>query len=362
MRKLEVKIQAQKEKSYPIYIGSGLLDDVYDLIEKHTSARRFLVVTNDTVYSLYGEKLKSEYSEFIILPDGEIYKNTDMLSRILDKALEIKLERKDAIIALGGGVIGDMAGFAAAIYQRGIDYIQVPTTLLSQVDSSVGGKVAVNHALGKNMIGCFYQPKVVIADTDTLNTLDDRQYKTGLSEVLKYAFIEKSCNAKEDYNLFEFLKDYKEEIFEKDSETLKALIEICCSLKAAVVSQDEKEKGLRAILNFGHTYAHAIENLTHYEKYTHGEAVSIGMKVIFNLAYTLDIVSEDYYISAVQLLDDYNLITELTDKFDTEEFYNSMCSDKKVADKKINFVMPIKEKEVCFKNNIDKNVVLQGIL
>ena len=362
MKKLEVKISAQKEQSYPIYIGQGLLDDVYDLIEKNTSARRFLVVTNDTVYSLYGEKLRRDNSEFIILPDGEIYKNTDMLSRILDKALEIKLERKDAIIALGGGVIGDMAGFAAAIYQRGIDFIQVPTTLLAQVDSSVGGKVAVNHALGKNMIGCFYQPKAVIADTNTLNTLDERQYKTGLSEVLKYAFIEKSCNAKEDYNLFEFLKDYKEEILQKDADTLKGLIEICCALKSAVVNQDEKEKGLRAILNFGHTYAHAIENLTHYEKYTHGEAVSIGMKAIFNLAYTLDIISEDYYISSVQLLDDYGLITELTDKFDTEEFYNSMCSDKKVADKKINFVMPTKEKEVCFRNNIDKNIVIQGIL
>ena len=362
MRKLEVKITDQKEKSYPIYIGQGLLDDVYELIEKNTSARRFLVVTNDTVYSLYGEKLKSDNSEFIILPDGEIYKNMDMLSRILDKAMEIKLERKDAIIALGGGVIGDMAGFAAAIYQRGIDFIQVPTTLLAQVDSSVGGKVAVNHALGKNMIGCFYQPKAVIADTNTLNTLDDRQYKTGLAEVLKYAFIEKSCNDNEDYNLFEFLKDYKEEIIQKDAETLQGLIEICCSLKAAVVNQDEKEKGLRAILNFGHTYAHAIENLTHYEKYTHGEAVSIGMKAIFNLAYTLDIITEEYYISSVQLLDDYGLITELTDKFDTDEFYNAMCSDKKVADKKINFVMPIKEKEVCFRNNIDKNLVIQGIL
>lgn len=362
MRKVEVKIAQQKEKSYPILIGEGLLEDIYSYIEKHTSARRFLVVTNDTVYSLYGEKLKGENSEFIILPDGEIYKNCDMLNRILDKALEIKLERKDAIIALGGGVIGDMAGFAAAIYQRGIDFIQVPTTLLAQVDSSVGGKVAVNHALGKNMIGCFYQPKLVVADTNTLNSLDERQFKTGLSEVLKYSFIEKSCNDSEDYNLFEFLKDYKDEIFEKEPDTLKNLIEICVRLKSAVVNQDEKEKGLRAILNFGHTYAHAIENLTHYEKYTHGEAVSMGMKAIFNLAYTMDLISEDYYISAVQLLNDYGLITELTDKFDVEEFYNAMSSDKKVADKKINFIMPVREKEVCIKNNIDKNLVVQGIL
>jgi len=362
MIKVEVELPAQSAKSYPIFIGQNLLDDVYGIIQKHTNARRFLVVTNDTVYSLYGEKLKSDMSEFIILPDGEIYKNMDMLNRILDKALEIQLERNDAIIALGGGVIGDMAGFAAAIYQRGIDFIQVPTTLLAQVDSSVGGKVAVNHALGKNMIGCFYQPKVVIADTLTLNTLDERQFKTGLSEVLKYAYIEKSCNDKEVYNLFEFLKDYKDEILSKDSEILADLIEICCRLKACVVNQDEKEKGLRAILNFGHTYAHAIENLTHYEKYTHGEAVSIGMKAIFNLAYSLDYISEDYYIFSVQLLVDYGLITELIDKFDVDEFYNAMFSDKKVADKKINFIMPIKEKEVAKKNNIDKNLVVQGIL
>lgn len=362
MRKIEVRIPMQNEKSYPIFIGEGLLDKVYEIIPKYTSAKKFLVVTNDTVYSIYGKKLKSDNSEFIILPDGEIYKNIDMLNRILDKALEIKLERKDAIIALGGGVIGDMAGFAAAIYQRGIDYIQLPTTLLAQVDSSVGGKVAVNHALGKNMIGSFYQPKVVISDTCALSTLDDRQFKTGLSEVLKYSFIEKTCACPDEYNLFEFLKENRDKIYQKDAEILNKLISVCCSLKSSVVNQDEKEKGLRAILNFGHTYAHAIENLTHYEKYTHGEAVSIGMKAVFNLAYILESISEDYYISAVQLLDDYGLITELTDKFDLDEFYNTMFSDKKVADKKINFIMPVREKEVCIKNNIDKNLVLQGIL
>ena len=361
MRKIDVKLPEQKEKSYPIYIGQGLLDDVYDLIHKHTSAKRFLVVTNDTVYSIYGEKLKNEISEFIILPDGEIYKNMDMLSRILDKAMEIKLERKDAIIALGGGVIGDMAGFAASIYQRGIDFIQVPTTLLAQVDSSVGGKVAVNHSLGKNMIGCFYQPKVVIADTNTLNTLDDRQFKTGLAEVLKYAFIEKSCNDNEDYNLFEFLSEYKNEIYEKHPDTLKNLIEVCCRLKSCVVNQDEKEKGLRAILNFGHTYAHAIENLTNYGKYTHGEAVSVGMKLIFDLAYSLKLVNEEYYQNSLDLINDYGLLTHISDDFDIEEFYSAMSSDKKVDDKKINFVLPIKEREVCIKNNIDKDFVLQGI-
>lgn len=361
MNIVEVKINANKESSYPIIIQQGLLDNAYEYIQKHTKANKFLVVTNDTIFNLYGEKLKNEKSEFIVLPDGEVYKTMDSLNKILDKALELKLERKDCIIALGGGVIGDMAGFAAAIYQRGIDFIQIPTTLLAQVDSSVGGKVAVNHTLGKNMIGAFYQPKLVLADTNTLDTLDERQFKTGLSEVLKYAFIEKTCNSDENFNLYNFLEKNREEIYKKTPETLKRLIEICCKLKSAVVNQDEKEKGLRAILNFGHTYAHAIENVTHYEKYTHGEAVSIGMKLIFDLALSTEKVRKEYYDKAIKLINDYSLITKLDFEPNKEEFYKSMQSDKKVANQSINFVMPTNEYEVEITNNIDKNIILQGI-
>lgn len=362
MKKIEVNLLAEKERSYPIFIGENLLDNIYNLIRKYTNAKKFLVVTNDTIYPLYGEKLKHENSEFLILPDGEIYKNMDVLALIIDKALNIKLERKDCIIALGGGVVGDMAGFAASIIQRGIDFVQVPTTLLAQVDSSVGGKVAVNHAAGKNLIGAFYQPKVVIADISVLNTLDDRQFKTGLSEVLKYAFIEKTVNAEENYNLFEFLEKNKDEIISKNPEILAKLIEICCKLKSAVVNQDEKEKGLRAVLNFGHTYAHAIENLTGYEKYTHGEAVAMGMKLIFDLALFKNFINNDYYNKALKLLSEYSLKTEFSDVFDCELFYETMFSDKKVSGGKINFVVPIAEKEVEIKNNIDKNIVLKGIV
>lgn len=361
MNIVEVKTPASKENTYPIIIEEGLLDNAYEYIKKCTKAKKFLIVTNDTIFDLYGAKLKNDNAEFCILPDGEIYKNIEYLNKILDKALEIKLERKDAIIALGGGVIGDMAGFAASIYQRGIDFIQVPTTLLAQVDSSVGGKVAVNHALGKNMIGAFYQPKLVLADTNTLNTLDIRQFKTGLSEVLKYAFIEKTCNAKEKFYLYEFLKEKKDEIYNKNHKILKQLIEVCCKLKSAVVNQDEKEKGLRAILNFGHTYAHAIENITHYEKYTHGEAVSIGMKLIFDLALELNKISKDYYEKSIELIKEYDLITKMDFKPNKEEFYTSMQSDKKVSNQTINFVMPTNEKEVEIMNNIDKNLVLKGI-
>lgn len=361
MTVVKVKIKAEEESSYPIIIEGGCLDRAYDYIKQYTKANRFLVVTNTTIFPLYADKLKSENTEFIILPDGEEYKNIETLNKILNKALEIKLERKDAIIALGGGVIGDMAGFASAIYQRGIDFIQIPTTLLAQVDSSVGGKVAVNHKLGKNMIGAFYQPKLVLTDINTLKTLDERQFKTGLSEVIKYAFIEKSCNSKADYNFLEFLEQNKTAIINKEENIIIRLIQICCELKSTVVNQDEKEKGLRAILNFGHTFAHAIENITEYKKYTHGEAVSIGMQKIFNLAFALGFISEEYYKRAEQLLQGFSLITELDFKPDKENFYDIMTADKKVSDSKINFVMPYKEKFVRIENNIDKNVVIQGI-
>lgn len=361
MPTVEVKIKENAELSYPIIIENGVLNNAFDYINKYTKANKFLVVTNTTIYPLYGDKLKKDNVEFIVLPDGEEYKTTETLNKILDKALEINLERKDAIIALGGGVIGDMAGFAAATYQRGIDYIQIPTTLLAQVDSSVGGKVAVNHKLGKNMIGAFYQPKLVLTDTDTLNTLDDRQFKTGLSEVIKYAFIEKSCNAEHYYNLLNFLIINKELIYEKNTEVIKKLIQICCELKSAVVNQDEKEHGLRAILNFGHTYAHAIENITEYKKYTHGEAVSIGMKLIFDLALSLNKIDENYYNGAISLLNDYKLITKLDFKPDTEKFYTAMQADKKVCNSSIIFIMPTKPQEVQKENNIDKNLILKGI-
>lgn len=361
METVKVKINAVKEYSYPILIGENLFNDPYLYIKKATNARRFLVVTNEKVYNLYGKYFESDFAAFVILPDGEEYKNQEVLSVIIDKAIALNIERKDAIIALGGGVIGDMAGFAASIYQRGIDFIQVPTTLLAQVDSSVGGKVAVNHQSGKNLIGSFYQPQLVIADTNTLNTLDDRQFKTGLAEVLKYSFIERTCNSKQNYYFLEFLENNREKILNKEHNELKELIKICCELKSSVVNQDEKEKGLRAILNFGHTYAHAIEAVTKYIHYTHGEAVSIGMKLIFDLALKLSFINEDYYERSVDLLRAYGLVTNLDIDVNKEEFYLAMKSDKKVSSGNINFVMPIGEKEVKIMSDIDKKLVLCGI-
>ena len=200
---LKVNIPEKKAYDYDILIGENLLDDFENIVKRYTKAEKFLIVTNDKIFELYKEEMKLSSSKIVVLPDGEEYKNFDNLKKILDAAVKFRLERKDCIIAFGGGVIGDMAGFAAASYMRGIDFVQVPTTLLSMVDSSVGGKVAINHEHGKNLIGAFYQPKVVIADISTLKTLDNRQLKTGLGEVLKYAFIEKSCGADLNYRFYE---------------------------------------------------------------------------------------------------------------------------------------------------------------
>ncbi len=342
---LNVEISSSCAHSYPIIIGENLLSNLADYVEQYSNAKNFLVVTNKKVYDLYADKLNIPFSS-VILEDGEEYKNFDSYKKILDSALESRLERSDAIIALGGGVIGDVAGFAAASYQRGVDFIQIPTTLLAQVDSSVGGKVAINHPLGKNMIGAFYQPKLVVSDTSTLKTLDERQYKTGLGEVLKYAFIERTCNAY-DYgnkeNLFEFLQNNKDKILTRDGETVNEMIRRCCILKAAVVNADEKEKGLRAILNFGHTFAHAIEKSTNYNRFTHGEAVSVGIKMALDLSLSQGLITTEYFDAGVALLDSYELdysqeikqCPELT----IDNVFNACFYDKKVQDNKIRFIL-----------------------
>ncbi len=359
MNQLKVEIPAKAAYAYEILIGERLLEKADSLIRKYTKANKFLVVTNETVFGIYKDKFFLNNLNWVVLPDGEEFKNFENLKKILDAAVESKLERKDCIVAFGGGVIGDMAGFAAASYMRGCDFVQVPTTLLAQVDSSVGGKVAINHRHGKNLIGAFYQPKLVLADTETLNTLDLRQLKTGLAEVLKYAFIEKTCCAK-DYGFFEFLKRNKEAIYAKDPAILSELINICCKLKAAVVNQDETEKGLRAILNFGHTFAHAIENLTNYTVYTHGEAVAMGMKMALKLGLLKGLVEKSYYDEAVGLIKDYE-ITPSSINFDVEEFYGEMFLDKKAENGKVRFILPVSTYEVEIFSDVTKEQVFEAL-
>ena len=261
------------ERSYPIYIGVELLQDPI-LIQKHIQTRAVCIVSNTTVSKLYLTQLKKSLNDYrvieVILEDGEQFKNADSLNQIYTALLDNKFNRDSTIVALGGGVVGDIAGFAAASFMRGIPFIQIPTTLLSQVDSSVGGKTGINHPLGKNMIGAFYQPQAVIMDMAVLKTLDKREISAGLAEVIKYGLIW-------DKDFFDHLESHIEDLKNLNCMQLEQAIYRSCEIKAEVVSQDEKESGLRAILNLGHTFAHAIENCLGYGEWLHGEAVGCGM-------------------------------------------------------------------------------------
>ncbi|HJW26874.1 MAG TPA: 3-dehydroquinate synthase [Rhodocyclaceae bacterium] len=262
------------ERSYPIHIGTGLLERD-DLVAPHLKQKKAVVVTNTTVAPLYLDRFLATLGRIgvsaipVILPDGEQYKTWETLNTIFDALLTAHCERSTTLIALGGGVIGDMGGFAAACYQRGMPFIQVPTTLLSQVDSSVGGKTAINHPLGKNMIGAFYQPKLVLADIGTLDTLPDRELKAGLAEVIKYGLIR-------DLEFFNWLESNIDRLLGRDRDALAFAVHRSCANKAEVVAADERESGERALLNLGHTFGHAIETGMGYGTWLHGEAVSAG--------------------------------------------------------------------------------------
>jgi len=270
------------ERAYPIHIGAGLLDRA-ELYAPHVRARRAAIVTNAAVASRYGARLARTLAAAgaapfsIEMPDGEAHKDWKSLDAIFARLLEEGADRKTVIVALGGGVVGDVAGFAAATYQRGVPFLQVPTTLLAQVDSSVGGKTAINHALGKNMVGAFHQPLAVIADTDTLATLPERELAAGLAEVVKYGFIA-------DAAFLDWIEFHAAQLVSRDPSALAYAIRRSCEIKAAVVAEDERESGVRAILNFGHTFGHAIEAAMGYGEWLHGEAVGAGMVLAARLS------------------------------------------------------------------------------
>ena len=334
---LQVNI-SEKDKSYPIHIFQDNIENLKAKILMNLDGRKFLVVISEKVEKLYGKALRFNNAEKFVLKDGEKEKNINNYKKILDKAFKMKLTRKDAIIAIGGGVVGDITGFVASTYMRGIDYIQVPTTLLACVDSSVGGKVAVNNKFGKNLIGSFYQPSAVYINLNFLQTLDERQYKSGLGEVVKYIFIEKSCNCRHEFNLSNFISENIDRILSRNLSTLEQLIAACVILKISVVEQDEKESGLRKILNFGHTYGHAIENITKYKKYTHGEAVVKGMRFAFNLAKEKGFVDEHYAYIANDILDKFEF--QSIPAFPQEKIIEAMKMDKKAENGRITFVLP----------------------
>lgn len=337
MTNLSVNIKSE-EKNYPIFIED---EDILLLKEKilsYVEGKKYLVVISQMVEKLYGKTLGFSKENVYVLKDGEKEKNFNNYKKITERALQMKLTRKDAIIAIGGGVVGDLAGFVSSTYMRGIDFIQVPTTLLACVDSSVGGKVAIDTDYGKNLVGAFYQPKAVFINPNFLKTLDDRQFKTGLGEVVKYSFIEKSCKCDEDLNLTNFLSENVEKIINRDERILSKLIEICVKLKISVVEKDEKESGLRRILNFGHTYGHAIEKITKYKKFTHGEAIVAGIKYAFNLAIKRNLIDKNYKFFAEDVIKKFNFVE--IPEFDREKMIELMQLDKKACNEKIVFILP----------------------
>ncbi len=325
MKELKVNLG---DRSYPIYIGSGLLAKT-ELLTRHIRSKQVVVVTNVTIAPLYLQKLLDRLGDYVVetvvLPDGEKYKTLSHVEKIFTHLLEHRFSRNATLVALGGGVIGDMGGFAAACYQRGIDFIQIPTTLLAQVDSSVGGKTGVNHALGKNMIGAFYQPQAVIADTAVLDTLDDRQLSAGIAEVIKYGLIR-------DIEFFAWLEANVEKLQDRDEKVLAFAIERSCVNKAAVVAEDEMEGGIRAILNLGHTFGHAIEAGMGYGEYLHGEAVAIGMCQAADLSRRLGFLSQEDVGRIIDILKRAKLPVMPPDNLDTARYIELMSVDKKNVD------------------------------
>ena len=333
---IEVNIQGQ-EKKYPIFFEKGNISELKEIIQKFINDRKYVVVISQKVEKIYGKELSFENK--FVLKDGENQKNIKNYEKILDFCLKKKLTRDDFIIAIGGGVVGDIAGFVASTYMRGINYVQVPTTLLACVDSSVGGKVAVNTEYGKNLIGSFYQPKAVFINPNFLKTLPLREFKTGLGEVVKYAFIERSCKHKEEFNLVNFLETNHSKIFECNIKTLEDLIKICILLKVSVVEQDEKEGGLRRILNFGHTYGHAIEKLTKYRKYTHGECVVAGILFAFDLALKNNLIDKNYFYLMQDVLKKFDFVQ--IPQFEHKKIIPVMKTDKKSTNNFIRFILPV---------------------
>jgi len=332
MKNLELDLG---ERSYPIFIARDLIGEP-DLWTKYIAGKQVCIVTNDTIAPLYLEKLKAQLGDKsvceVILPDGEAYKTLATLEQIFDTLLAKNHNRGTTLIALGGGVVGDMCGFAAACYQRGVQFIQIPSTLLSMVDSSVGGKTGVNHPMGKNMIGAFHQPNCVLADLSLLDTLPEREYSAGMAEVIKYGLI---CDAP----FFEWLESNIAGLMSRNTDLLEEAVYRSCVNKAEVVAEDEREGGRRAILNLGHTFGHAIETAEGYGNWLHGEAVSAGMVLAMALSLELGWLGADIYERGKKLLELAGLPTSPPENMDVDQFLQLMGRDKKVLDGRLRLVL-----------------------
>ncbi len=333
MRQLAVDLA---ERSYNIYINDGILNQS-SLLENYCQGDNCLILSNHTIAPLYLEHLKNTLPSKkvfdYLIPDGESHKNLTRYSEVLDFLIKQGFRRNDTLIALGGGVIGDLGGFIAASYQRGMGFIQVPTSLLAQVDSSVGGKTAVNHPLGKNMIGAFYQPQAVLIDTLTLDTLPEREYFSGLAEVIKYAMLGEE-------RIRRLLLEQTQAVLQRDKKVLMDLVYYSCSKKAQVVASDEKEKGVRALLNLGHTFGHAIERVTNYKTYLHGEAVAIGIKMAINLSIAKKMISQTQAKVYEELLVKLKLPIKISEQVSVESILEAMKLDKKNINNYYRLVLP----------------------
>ncbi len=323
------------ERSYPIHIGAGLLSRA-DLLAPHIVGRQVAIVTNQTIAPLYLQTLQDTLADYrvtpIVLPDGEAFKNWETLQLVFDGLLGARHDRRTTVLALGGGVIGDMAGFAAACYQRGVNFIQLPTTLLSQVDSSVGGKTGINHPLGKNMVGAFYQPQAVLIDTRSLDTLPPRELSAGLAEVIKYGLI---C----DEPFLGWLEENMSALRSLDQAALTEAIERSCAAKARVVGADEKETGVRATLNLGHTFGHAIETQMGYGVWLHGEAVAAGTVMALEMSYRLGWINADERDRGIRLFQAAGLPVVPPREMTPAQFLEHMAVDKKVLDGQLRLVL-----------------------
>ena len=358
-----VKVDLDSGRDYPIYIGTGYTDDqIADMLASHIEGTKALLITNDRIAPMYLEKYKelvAQHKEVhtLVLPDGEEHKTMEVLQKILDKALEVGLDRKCTFLALGGGVIGDMVGFAAAIYQRGVNFIQIPTTVMAMVDSSVGGKTGVNHPLGKNMVGAFHQPQCVFIDTDSLQTLPDRELQSGISEIIKYGLIR-------DDDLFVWLEENMDKLLARDPEAMRYAVKRSCENKAAVVKADEKEAGVRATLNLGHTFGHAIESGSGYGTWLHGEAVAIGTAMAASMSARMGWIDQDLLTRTYRLLEKANLPVELPldSPMDQATFLKYMAADKKVANGQLRLILLKGALGNCvFTGEFDQDAMVQTI-
>jgi 3-dehydroquinate synthase len=345
------------ERSYPIHIGRSILGHE-SLLLSHVKSNQVMIVSNTTVAKLYLDDLKEMFQNFqcdeVILDDGEQYKNQQSYFKIIDTLCIKNHHRDTTLIALGGGVVGDIAGFAASSYQRGVNFIQIPTTLLAQVDASVGGKTAINYKHAKNMIGSFYQPKAVIVDVNVLASLTEREFNSGLAEVVKYGMLA-------DYSFFEWLESRIPHFNKSSTSHLIQAVSYCCNIKAKIVQQDERECGLRATLNLGHTFGHALESYSNYQQWLHGEAVAIGLYCAAIMSEQLGKIGQADVLRVKYVLEQSNLPTTIPADVNIETLYELMKHDKKISDDKINFVILKSLGEAIVTNNVPQDVVMSTL-